>query len=225
MLDIARTLPNGDHANIRWIYGPVETVELNPPYGLITAGASLHWMEWSLVMPRFRRLLAPGGVVALVGGTSIGDAPWLQELLPIIQHYSTNHDFQPYNTVDELTARGLFTVLGRATTDPVPLCQSVADYVASFHARNGFSRDRMQPEMAGVLRRGSHRDFDALRGSGKIALALSRYFGVGRTGPGCVVFRGGNSSVVLAAGFAAKYLSSWAMNPSKNCGRTCAQLH
>ncbi len=104
-----------------------------------------------MVMPRFRRLLAPGGVVALAGATSMGDAPWWQELLPVIQRYSTNRDFQPYDTVEELTSRGLFTVLGRASTDPVPVRQSVAGYVASFHARNGLSRDRMAPEAAAAF--------------------------------------------------------------------------
>ncbi len=153
MLETARGLPNGDHANIRWIYGSVEDVELDPPYGLVTAGQSLHWMEWSVVMPRFRRLLRPGGVVALVGITSNDDAGWWQELLPIIQRYSTNRDFQPYNTVDELTARGLFQVQGRAGTDSVPFSQSIADYVESFHARNGLSRDRMSPEMAAAFDR------------------------------------------------------------------------
>lgn len=151
MLDTARRLPNGDHPNIRWIDGPVEDVELDPPYGLITAGDSLHWMEWAVVMPRFRRLLAPGGVVALVGSTAIGDSPWWEEILPIIQHYSTNRDYQPYNTVEELTRRGLFHVQGRAKTDAVPLSQSLVDYVESFHARNGLSRDRMQPGMAAAF--------------------------------------------------------------------------
>lgn len=151
MLEVARALPDGDHPNIRWIYGPVEEVDLDPPYGLITAGASLHWMEWSAVLPRFRRLLVTGGVVALVGGTSIGDAPWWSELLPLIQRASTNRDFKSYNTVDELTARGLFAVLGEAKTEPVPISQSVADYVESFHARNGFSRDRMTPTAAAAF--------------------------------------------------------------------------
>ena len=81
------------------------------------------------------------------------NAPWWPELLPIIQHYSTNRDFQPYNTVDELTGRGLFTVLGQVGTPLVDISSSVADYVESFHARNGLSRDRMQPKTAA--------DFDA----------------------------------------------------------------
>jgi SAM-dependent methyltransferase len=153
MLEIAGSLPYGNHPHIRWIHGPVETVELDPPYGLITAGASLHWMEWPVVMPRFRGLLVPGGVVALIGETSMGDAPWWPELLPIIQRFSTNRDYQPYDTVKELTGRGLFSVLGRAEDQPVSITLSVADYVESFHARNGLSRDRMQPKTAA--------DFDA----------------------------------------------------------------
>lgn len=148
MLEIARSLLGGDRPSIRWIHGPVEEVELNPPYGLITAGASLHWMEWSVVMPRFRRLLQPGGVLALVGNTAMSQAPWWQDLLPLIQRSSTNRDFQPYDTVAEVTARGLFALLGEIRTKPVPIRQRVADYVESFHARNGFSRDRMTPEAA-----------------------------------------------------------------------------
>lgn len=148
MLAIARTLPNGDHPSLRWIYGSVEQVELHPPYGLVTAGQSLHWMEWSVVMPRFRRLLHAGGVVALVGGGPVEELPWWQDVLTAIQRYSTNRDFQPYHTVDELTSRGLFTVLGRTRTEPEPFSQPVADYVESIHARNGFSRDRMDPALA-----------------------------------------------------------------------------
>jgi hypothetical protein len=38
-------------------------------------------------------------------------------------------------------------------TEPVAFTQSVADYVESFHARNGFSRDRMSPEAAAAFDR------------------------------------------------------------------------
>lgn len=56
-------------------------------------------MEWWVVTPRLRRLLHPSGVVALLGGKSIGEASRRHEVLPVIQRYSTNRDFQPYHTV------------------------------------------------------------------------------------------------------------------------------
>src|SRR5215831_10814707 len=37
MVEMGKTLPNGREANLRWICGPVEEVELYPPYTLVTA--------------------------------------------------------------------------------------------------------------------------------------------------------------------------------------------
>ena len=151
MLEIARTLPGGDRENLRWFHGALENIDLDSPYGLVTAGESLHWMEWSSVLPRFRHLLHPGGFVALVGTASLDQVPWWQELLPVIQRFSTNRDFKPYDTVKELSDRGLFAVKGSARTEPETFTQSVFDYVESFHARNGFSRERMRPDHAAAF--------------------------------------------------------------------------
>jgi ubiquinone/menaquinone biosynthesis C-methylase UbiE len=151
MLAIGRVLPNGDHPHLRWFHGAVEELDLDPPYGLITAGSSLHWMEWSTVMPRFRRLLHQDGLVVLVGMSAFNRLPWWPELLPVIQRHSTNRDFQPYDTIAELTARGLFSESGRARTEAVLVSQTIVDYIESFHARNGLSRERMQPADAAAF--------------------------------------------------------------------------
>jgi hypothetical protein len=49
---------------------------------------------------------------------------------------------------DELTRRGLFRETERIETASVVFEQQVADYVESFHSRNGFSRARMGEEAA-----------------------------------------------------------------------------
>jgi hypothetical protein len=72
----------------------------------------------------------------------------MAEVLSVIQRFSTNRAFRPYDLVSELETRGLFRPLGRQLTAPTPYTRSVADYIESFHARNGFSRDRMEPEDA-----------------------------------------------------------------------------
>jgi hypothetical protein len=77
-----------------------------------------------------------------------GPYPWYPEVLPVIQRTSTNRTFRPYNVVEELETRGLFRQLGRRGTDPRPYTRSVDEYVESFHARNGLSRDRLEPEAA-----------------------------------------------------------------------------
>ena len=66
MLALAQQLPGGDDQRIRWIQGRIEEVALDPPYGLITAGESLHWMDWDVVLPRFATLLEPGAFLAIL---------------------------------------------------------------------------------------------------------------------------------------------------------------
>ena len=147
MIEAGRLLPSGDDRRLRWIVGEVETAELSPPYALVTAGESLHWMEWAVVLPRFAEMLAPGGALAMIGRETEPGA-WSAALSEVIDRFSTNREYQPYDLAEELTRRGLFTVLGRWKSPPVTFRQSISAYVESFHSRNGFSRDRMTPEKA-----------------------------------------------------------------------------
>jgi SAM-dependent methyltransferase len=150
MLAAGQQAPGGDAPNLRWILGYAEDALLDPPYALITAGASLHWMEWAVVMPRFRASLTPHGYLAIINdGTLPG--PWRDALQPIIDRYSTNRLYQPYNLIDELTHRGLFEPVGEQRTPPHPFPQPIAAYIESFHARNGLSRDRMPPAAAAAF--------------------------------------------------------------------------
>jgi hypothetical protein len=113
----------------------------------VTAGESLHWMDWYRLMPRLAGLLVDGAYLAIIGR---GEARtrWWDDLLALIQRYTTNRDYQPYNIVEELEKRSLFEQHGSESTAPVPVRQSVASYIESIHSRNGFSRDRMTAQAA-----------------------------------------------------------------------------
>ena len=152
MIELGRTLPGGDDPRLHWILGRAEEAALDPPYALVTAGESLHWMPWGVIMPRLGAMLVSGGVLALIGRGSAPE-PWRDAMPALFGRFSTNRDFQPYDLVDELVRRNLFTRLGEATTEPVEARQSVASYVESFHSRNGFSRDRMRAEDAAAFDR------------------------------------------------------------------------
>ncbi len=148
MIEVGRSLPGGNAANLHWIAGRAEDAALHGPYALITAGSSLHWMDWAVVMPRFAELLSPRGMLAILGE---GSLPVAWDTGPICARYSTNRDYVPYDLQQELTMRGFFRELGSRTTQPVPFAQSVDRYVESFHARNGLSRDRMTPSAAAAF--------------------------------------------------------------------------
>lgn len=147
MIEMGREMPGGRSAKISWITGFAEDAPLATTYALITAGASLHWMNWDIVLPRFRDVLTKRGVLAIVDNEVV-EVPWQQQLSEIISRYSTNREYRPFNLVEELEQRNLFRVVGRVRTAPLPYVQQATEFVASFHARNGFSLDRMTPEAA-----------------------------------------------------------------------------
>lgn len=142
MIEQGKRLPRGNAPSISWIVGAVETAPLNPPYSLITAGDSLHWMDWATVMPRLAATLTPHGSLAILGAGQL-PTPWDDQLLPIIQRYSTLSGYYPYDLVAELESRGLFRTSGRQTTTTVPFAQPLDEYIDSFHGRASFVRERM----------------------------------------------------------------------------------
>jgi hypothetical protein len=142
MVDRGRTLPGGSHPRLTWQVGPIEQATLTPPYDLVTAGESLHWMDWEQVLPLFAEVLSPTGLL-VIADLDTNAVPWRAELIPIIKAYSTNLAYQQLNLVDELAQRGLYVESGRTTTPPWTFRQSLVDYVEAFHGRAAFSRNRM----------------------------------------------------------------------------------
>jgi trans-aconitate methyltransferase len=147
MIMIGKSLPQGNHSNINWICSTVEEASLNYQYNLITAGASLHWMDWNIVLPKFKDLLLFDGYLAIINDRNL-PTPWEEELLGIIKRYSTNQEYKPYNLVNELEERKLYKKIGEKSTEPKAFKQSLDEYIESFHARNGFSREIMSKDSA-----------------------------------------------------------------------------
>lgn len=171
MLEIGKNLPGGDAPGLHWIYGRVEEAPLIPPYALITAGSSLHWMDWSVVLPRFQSMLTPRGYLAIVEQGELSP-PWHADLGHIIARYSTNQDYQPYDLVVELKMRGLFEPVGGKQTTAVPFVQPLTDYIEAFHSRNGFSKERMNAEQVTAFDAELHRLVSGFAHEGMIELQV-----------------------------------------------------
>jgi SAM-dependent methyltransferase len=85
MIARGRELPGGDASRVRWIQGRAEEATLDPPYGLVTAGQSLHWLDWDMLMPRLRDALTPGGCVAIIERFFLHGEPWSDDLRVLIR--------------------------------------------------------------------------------------------------------------------------------------------
>ena len=143
MIRVGKSLPNGEHPRLRWIHGHVAEVDWDPPYTLVTAGASIHWMEWKAVFPRFRNAMPDGGHVVIIDGDRPIQPPWQDAELSLIREYSTNPHYEDIDLIQELEDRGHFLRLEDVLTAPVPFLQSIRDYVGSFHSRASMSVEHM----------------------------------------------------------------------------------
>lgn len=146
MIEAARSLPGGDRGNITWKLGRIEEVELDPPYSLIVGGQSLHWTDWEVVLPRFRQVLAPDGLVAVVDLKT--SSPWDLELQAIIAEFSTNRDYRPYDLVAAWQGLGWFAVKGERVSAPAPFKQETHEYLSFLHSMSSLTRASMGPESA-----------------------------------------------------------------------------
>lgn len=146
MIRVGRSLINGDHPNLRWINGPVEEVQLYPPYDMVTAGASIHWMEWDVVFPIFKEMLTTDGYLVIIDGDCPIGSPWHDAELSLIHKYSTNRHHERIDLIQEFVNRGHLEVVGDKPTTPVSFSQPLTDYVQSFHSRESMSKEHMGAE-------------------------------------------------------------------------------
>lgn len=146
MIARGRTLPGGEDPRIRWILGRAEDATPSSRYGLITCGASLHWMQPEIVMPRFRKALAPGARLAVVDTETTHSGEWRPDMLAVIQRYSPiEHHLETHEIVSELVQRGLFALEGEQRTPPEPFDQSVDDYLRLLGSTSTLSRVTLGP--------------------------------------------------------------------------------
>lgn len=165
MIAEGRLLPGGSDRRIRWIHGTAETGPTDPPYGLITCGESLHWMDLAVVLPRFREALASGARLAIVGNVNV-HGPYREEVWAITDRYAVVHPETP-DAVEAVRASGVFTVEDEERTEPMSFEQSVDDYIeflhstsALAHAQLGERAEEFDAELRAVFAR---RGIDRLR--------------------------------------------------------------
>jgi SAM-dependent methyltransferase len=183
MIERGRSLPEGHHPRLSWILGAVEDAPLHPPYALVVAGESLHWMNWERVLPRFSSVLTPQGMVAIAH--RLEDAtPWQQDLDELVRQYSVVRNFQVFDLIAELEKRGLFAKVGEYTAPHRTFKRSLDGYISSFHSMSALSLDRMPPDAAAEFDRKLRRILQPFGDGGTVALQISGSLVWGRPASG-----------------------------------------
>jgi SAM-dependent methyltransferase len=144
MIAVGRTLPGGDAPNLRRIVERVELAELEPPYSLVVAGDSIHWLDWPAALPLLASLLEPDGMLAIVHRDWLRDERARERLRPIYARHSWNPDFEPLDPIEELERRGLFDRRGEHTTAPDAWRPTLDEIVDGHFSMSGFAPDRLE---------------------------------------------------------------------------------
>jgi trans-aconitate methyltransferase len=149
MINAGMKLSGGDNTKIRWIEGKIEDAALEPPYALITAGMSIHWMNWDKVAPRFLEAMTENANLAIIN-TQFSPNPWDEELKELRNRYSDvySRQIKPPKVIEELEKQGRFEKRGSKETDTYTLSQSLGDYIEQFHSRSDMARVLIGAEAA-----------------------------------------------------------------------------
>jgi SAM-dependent methyltransferase len=174
MLNVAKRLSGRGNPkirqNTRWIEASMEEAPLDPPYGLIVAASSIHWMDLDRVLSRFADALADRACLAVLDGDAPVAAPWERDETAFMMNFLERIDGQRvgwWKTVGQrldepVLVHPAFESIGRKVTAPVRFSQSVADYLRCQHSRATWSEDHLGEKAS--------REFDA-----EMTKLLTRY--------------------------------------------------
>ncbi len=145
MIAVGKSLPAT--TSINWICDRAKEAPLDGPYDLVTAGESLHWMDWKELFSHLKPHAVTNAPFAILT-TDYAANPWDESCRKLISRHSTNQKYKSIDMIAALEEGNLYQRIREEFTEYAPFIQSPADYTESFHARNGLSRERMSAESA-----------------------------------------------------------------------------
>lgn len=151
MLNVARRVPRATDPKIRWINAKMEEAPLDPPYGLIVASLSIHWMDLDSVLSSFADALADGACLAVMDGDAPVHAPWERDetgfMVSFLKKLDGRSQIQWKTCSERLDEAVLvhpaFQSIGHQVTPPVRFSQSVSDYLRCQHSRAAWAEDHL----------------------------------------------------------------------------------
>ncbi len=113
---------------------------LSPPVRACTGSTSTSRCR------EFRDVLAPGAVMAIVDTERV-HGTYEADLLAVIRaHSEVQHHVGMPELVEDLRATGRFVVDGELRTEPMPVEQSIDDYIELLHSTSTLARVRLGDE-------------------------------------------------------------------------------
>jgi SAM-dependent methyltransferase len=139
-----------DVPNIDWICAGAEEGIGDGPHDLVTAGASLHWMQHDTVFPKLAATLSPGGVMAVLNGDDAFEPPWAGEYREFLTRWLARlgRTYSPAAFNAELNGYQRWLDIAGERDFVFEHSETIAGYIACQHSRATWTRAVMGEALA-----------------------------------------------------------------------------
>lgn len=146
MLEVAASsYPN---PRIRWLESTAEDATLDPPYDLICAGASIHWLDHERLMPRLAASLSESARLMVIDGDGAWQPPWQAQWSGFIarwlEHMGRRHNETEFGAA--MNRYQEFMVIEGRGEFVGAVEQSPDDFIECQHSRATWAREKLGPE-------------------------------------------------------------------------------
>lgn len=150
MIDLAKALGGGRHANVRWVLAPAEDADFGPPVDLAVGGASLHWLDHAVVFPRLCDAAAPDAPIAAVEGDGPSNAPWLDAYRGLVRRWVERLGFQFNHPefVARMSAHEAWIDIEARESFTATHHMRITDFIEGEHSRATWARAKMGADAA-----------------------------------------------------------------------------
>ncbi|HXZ68841.1 MAG TPA: class I SAM-dependent methyltransferase [Alphaproteobacteria bacterium] len=154
MLDMARDLWRNQD-NIEWTCASAEQAHLTREYDLVTAGASIHWVDPAIVFPKLAQHMSDNATIAIVNGDFPKDPPWQSAWTAFVARTAARmgDKYDPENWRATYGAYEAWIDVELKQSFVRGFSQSIDDFIECQHSRASWARHKLGPALA--------EDFDA----------------------------------------------------------------
>ncbi|MEO0668127.1 MAG: methyltransferase domain-containing protein [Pseudomonadota bacterium] len=152
MINLGKSLDNGDAANIHWLCARAEHAALKGRFDLVTFASSIHWMDPGMLFNKLQHHVVPDHLIAIVVGDEPFEPTWAPEFQAFLEKWVPKVTGRPLGSQEWQTSRTrhldhLNVVLARDFLSD-PFEQTIDGFVLCQQSRNTFARSKLGPHVS-----------------------------------------------------------------------------
>ncbi|MEO1777375.1 MAG: class I SAM-dependent methyltransferase [Pseudomonadota bacterium] len=147
MIDLGKSLDNGDAANIHWLCAKAEDAALEGRFDLVTFASSIHWMDPVVMFNKLQHHLAHNHLIAIVVGDEPFEPPWAPEFQAFLKKWVPKVTGRPFGSREWQSSRtrhlDFLDVVQARDLLSDPFEQTIGSFVSCQQSRNTFARSKL----------------------------------------------------------------------------------